>query len=54
MFAMALGILAITAGSSFAGCGGHTQSVAVDTQTASTGTGGGETVSVPVQEVGSD
>jgi hypothetical protein len=54
MFAMALGILAITAGSSFAGCAGHTQSVAVDTQTASTGTAGSETVSVPVQEAGSE
>jgi len=55
MFAMALGVLAITAGSSFAGCGAdHTQSVAIDTQTASTGTAGGETVSVPVKEDGSD
>jgi len=55
MFAMALGILAISAGSSFAGCGAdHTQSVSVDTQTASTGTAGGGTVSVPVQEDSSD
>ncbi|MFQ5775797.1 MAG: hypothetical protein ACE5GS_14845 [Kiloniellaceae bacterium] len=38
MFAMALGVLAITAGSAFAGCGGHsTQSVSIETQTASTG-----------------
>ncbi len=46
VFAMALGIVAFTAGSAFAGggCGSYgTQSVSVETQTASTGSSGGET-----------
>ena len=36
--AMTLGIVAVTAGSAFAGCSGHgSQSVSIPTQTASTG-----------------
>ncbi len=53
VFAMTLGIVAFSAGSAFAsgGCGSYgTQSVAVDTQTASTGSSGGEAPSTPIPE----
>lgn len=53
MFAMALGIVAITAGSAFAGpgCGSFTtQTVSLETQTASTGSTGGEAPLVPIPE----
>jgi hypothetical protein len=53
VFAMALGVIAISAGSAFAGggCGSYTtQSVSLETQTASTGSTGGEAPSMPVPE----
>ncbi len=53
VFAMALGIIAISAGSAFAegGCGSYgTQSVSLETQTASTGSTGGQAPSTPVPE----
>jgi hypothetical protein len=57
VFAMALGIVAFTAGSAFAegGCGSYgTQSVSVETQTASTGSSGGEAPHTPIPETGSN
>jgi hypothetical protein len=49
--AMALGILAITAGSAFAECGSHaTQSVSLETQTASTGSTDGQAPMTPKPE----
>ncbi len=53
VFAMALGIVAFTAGSAFAGggCSSYTtQSVSLETQTASTGSSGGEAPSTPIPE----
>ncbi len=53
VFAVALGVIAISAGSAFAAgdCGSYTtQSVSLDTQTASTGTTGEHTPSTPVPE----
>jgi hypothetical protein len=51
VFAVALGVIAISAGSAFAGCGSHaTQSVSLETQTASTGSTGEQTPYVPVPE----
>ncbi len=53
VFAMALGVIAISAGSAFAegGCGSYgTQSVSLETQTASTGSTGGQAPYTPVPE----
>ena len=53
VFAVALGVIAISAGSAFAegGCGSYgTQSVSVETQTASTGSTGGEAPYTPAPE----
>ncbi len=53
VFAMALGVIAISTGSAFAagGCGSYgTQSVSLETQTASTGSTGGQAPSTPVPE----
>ena len=53
VFAMALGVIAISAGSAFAAgdCGSYTtQSVSLETQTASTGSTGGQAPSTPVPE----
>ncbi len=53
VFAMALGVIAITAGSAFAagGCGhSSSQTVSIETQTASTGSTGGEAPSTPIPE----
>ena len=53
VFAVALGVIAISAGSAFAAgdCGSYTtQSVSLDTQTASTGTTGEHTPCTPVPE----
>lgn len=51
VFAMALGVIAISAGSAFAGCGSHTtQSVSLETQTASTGPTGEKPPYMPVPE----
>ncbi len=51
VFAVALGVIAISAGSAFAGCGSHaTQSVSLETQTASTGSTGEQTPYTPVPE----
>lgn len=56
LFAMALGMIAITAGSAFAagGCGSYSQSVALETQTASTGSTGEQAPYTPLPETGSD
>ncbi len=53
VFAVALGVIAISAGSAFAAgdCGSYTtQSVSLDTQTASTGSTGEQTPYTPVPE----
>jgi hypothetical protein len=53
VFALTLGVIAISAGSAFAGgdCGSSmTQSVSLETQTASTGSTGGQAPSTPVPE----
>ncbi len=53
VFAVALGVIAISAGSAFAegGCGSYgTQSVSVETQTASIGSTGGVTPYTPAPE----
>ncbi len=53
VLAMALGVIAISAGSAFAAgdCGSYTtQSVSLETQTASTGSTGGQAPSTPVPE----
>ena len=53
VFAVALGVIAISTGSAFAagGCGSYgTQSVSVETQTASRGSTGGEAPYTPVPE----
>ena len=53
VFAVALGVIAISAGSAFAegGCGSYTtQSVSLETQTASTGSTGEQTPYTPVPE----
>ncbi len=53
VFAMALGVIAISAGSAFAAgdCGSYTtQSVSLETQTATTGSTGGQAPSTPVPE----
>ncbi len=53
VFAVALGVIAISAGTAFAegGCGSYmTQSVSLETQTASTGSSGGEAPSTPIPE----
>ena len=56
LFAMALGVIAITAGSAFAagGCGSFTQSVALETQTASTGSTGEQAPTTPLPKTGSN
>ncbi|MCH8113660.1 MAG: hypothetical protein IH905_17180 [Proteobacteria bacterium] len=57
VFAMALGVIAISAGSAFAAgdCGSYTtQSVSLETQTASTGSTGGQAPSTPVPETSSN
>ncbi len=57
VFAVALGVIAISAGSAFAGggCGSYTtQSVSLDTQTASTGSTGEQTPYTPVPETSSN
>ena len=57
VFAMALGVIAISAGSAFAGsvCGSYgTQSVSLETQTASTGSTGGQAPSTPIAETSSN
>ncbi len=56
LFAMALGVIAITAGSAFAagGCGSYSQSVALETQTASTGSTGAQTPYTPLPKTGSE
>ena len=57
VFAMALGVIAISAGSAFAAgdCGSYTtQSVSLETQTASTGSTGGQAPSTPVPETKSN
>jgi hypothetical protein len=54
---MALGVIAISAGSAFAAgdCGSYTtQSVSLETQTASTGSTGGQAPSTPVPETSSN
>jgi hypothetical protein len=53
VFAVALGVIAISAGSAFAGgdCGSYSiQSVSLETQTASTGSTGEQTPYTPVPE----
>ncbi len=56
LFAMALGMIAVTAGSAFAegGCGSYTQSVALETQTASTASTGAQAPYTPLPKTGSD
>lgn len=56
LFAMALGVIAISAGSAFAagGCGSYSQSVALETQTASTGSTGEQAPATPLPETGSN
>ncbi len=57
VFAVALGVIAISAGSAFAagGCGSYTtQSVSLETQTASTGPTGEQTPHTPVPETSSN
>ena len=53
VFAVALGVIAISAGSAFAAgdCGSYTtQSVSLETQTASTGSTGEQTLHLPMPE----
>jgi len=53
VFAVALGVIAISAGSAFAAgdCGSYTtQSVSLETQTASTGSTGEQTLQLPTAE----
>ncbi len=53
VFAVALGVIAISAGSAFAGggCDSYgTQSVSLETQTASTGSSGEQTPHLPMPE----
>ncbi len=57
VFAMALGVVAISAGSAFAAgdCGSYTtQSVSLETQTATTGSTGGQAPSTPIPETSSN
>ncbi len=57
VFAVALGVIAISAGSAFAGSGCDsftTQSVSLETQTASTGSTGEQTPYTPVPETSSN
>jgi hypothetical protein len=55
VFAVALGVLAISAGSAFAGGGcGSYQSVSLETQTASTGSTGEQTPHLPISETSSN
>ncbi len=57
LLAMALGVVAISAGSAFAAgdCGSYTtQSVSLETQTATTGSTGGNAPSTPVPETSSN
>ncbi len=57
VFAVALGVIAISAGSAFAGggCDSYTtQSVSLETQTASTGSTGTQTPYTPVPETSSN
>ncbi len=57
VFAVALGVIAISAGSAFAegGCGSYgTQSVSLETQTASTGSSGEQTPHLPISETNSN
>ncbi len=57
VFAVALGVIAISAGTAFAegGCGSYmTQSVSLETQTASTGSTGEQTPYTPVPETSSN
>ncbi len=55
VFAVALGVIVISAGSAFAegGCGHATQSVSLETQTASTSSTGEQTL-LPVPETSSN
>jgi hypothetical protein len=57
VFAVALGVIVISAGSAFAGggCGSYTtQSVSLETQTASTGSTGEQTPHLPISETSSN
>ncbi|HSR72035.1 MAG TPA: hypothetical protein VLL72_06605 [Kiloniellales bacterium] len=55
MIAAALAVVAFSAGSALAGCGGHAvQSVSIDTQTASTGTSTAPAPFTPAPESSSD
>ncbi len=57
VLAMALGVVAISAGSAFAAgdCGSYTtQSVSLETQTATTGSTGGQAPSTPIPETSSN